>query len=148
MQRKALAALPLLIATATLSTPASAHDMDSAARMKQVADQFSDPAMQQDISHAVEAVTGAMLDLPVGEFAEVIEDARPGTVDEHINRNTRLGDLAGPDANRIPARVGDSTRSSMAAMGGMIRAFANMLPEFQRLGREIEASVEDARDRH
>ncbi len=150
MQRPLFAAIPLLISATLLANPASAHDTrpapDSAAELRHTADRFADPATQEDVSHVIEALTGVVLDLPVGEFAEAIERARPGTVDEDINRNTRLGDLAGPEAERIPARVGNGTRASMAAMGGMMRAFADMLPELQKLGRDLEASVERARD--
>lgn len=151
MRSQALAALPLLMTATLLTVPASAHDTraepDSSVQMKEMANRFADPAMQDDVSNVVEAMTDVMLNLPVGQFAEVVERTRPGTVDEHIDRNTRLGDLVGPDADHMAARAGDGTRASMAAMGSFMRAFADILPEFQKLGREIEASAEDARQR-
>lgn len=151
MPYKVYATLPVLMVAAMLASPAAAHDRrddtKSSAELRQIADNLSDPRMQRDMSNVVEAVTGAVLNLPVGEFAETIERTRPGTVNPDINRDTRLGDLTGPDGDRIPARAGDGARASMAAMGDMMRAFSDMLPELQKLGREIEDSVDKVRDR-
>ena len=81
------------------------------------------------------------MNMRVGPLAEAIERARPGTVNRRIRRDSTVGDLAGRDADYLPERLGDGSREVMGMMGGFARAMASMMPEFERLGREMEDSV-------
>jgi len=110
-----------------------------------IADKIADPAMQDGIATAVEQVTSTMMRLPVGPFVAAIENARPGTVDPRIRRNATIGDLAGRDAEDLPERLGDGSRQMVGMMGGFARAMASMMPEFERMGREVEESLRAAK---
>jgi hypothetical protein len=162
MRSKAfLIALPLF----ALAAPAAAQDIvfvsgtgdqagvaafdDEAAGdeggMIEMADKMADPAMQDGVAVAVETMTATMMRLPVGQFAEVIENARPGTVGKRIRRDATIADLAGRDAEYLPEKLGDSSRQMMGMMGGFARAMAVMMPEFERMGKEMEESFRTAK---
>lgn len=118
---------------------------DDAGDIENIANKMSEPAMQDGIATAVEQVTSAMMRLPVGRFVAAIENARPGTIDRRIRRNATIGDLAGHDAEDLPERLGDGSRQMVGMMGGFARAMASMMPEFERMGRELEDSFREAR---
>ena len=110
-----------------------------------VADRMDDPLVQDGISSTVERMAGAMMNMRVGPLAEAIERARPGTVNRRILPDSTVGDLAGRDADYLPERLGDGSREVMGMMGGFARAMAMMMPEFERLGHEMEDSVRSAK---
>jgi hypothetical protein len=159
-----LFALPLL----ALATPVAAQDVvfvsgtgeqmavdsfddqqinnaDSETEITEMADKMSDPAMQDGVAAAVEHMTAAMMRMPVGQFAEAIENARPGTVSKRIRRDATVADLAGRDAEYLPEKLGDGSRQMMGMMSGFARAFAVMMPEFEKMGREMEDSFRKAK---
>lgn len=110
-----------------------------------IADRIDDPLVQDSVSNSIERMAGAMMNVRVGPMAEAIERARPGTVDRRIRRETTVGDLAGRDADYLPERLGDQSREMMGMMGGFARAMAVMMPEFERMGREMEDSFRTAK---
>lgn len=164
--RYLLIALPLL---AIATTPAAAQDVefvsgtgefdapyaddedyapaadDHNAGMMDMADKVSDPAVQEGIAAVVEQTAGAMMNMPIGPLAEAIERARPGTVDRRLPRDARIGDLAGRNAEYLPQELGDRSREAMGMMSGFARAMAVMMPEFERMGREMEESFRTAK---
>lgn len=111
-----------------------------------IADRIDDPVVQDGVSAGIERIAGAMMNVRVGPMAEAIERVRPGTVDRRIRGDSTLGDLAGPGAEYLPERLGDQSREMMGMMGGFARAMAAMMPEFERIGREMEESVRAAKD--
>jgi hypothetical protein len=123
-----------------------AEQSDSQAELMAMADKLSDPRMQDGVANMVGQLTERMMDLPVGKFAAAIERARPGTVKRGIRENTTVADLAGRDAERLPDDLAKGTRQAIGMMSGFAAAFASMLPEFEKLGREMEKSFEDIRD--
>lgn len=110
-----------------------------------MADKMSDPAVQDGVAAAIEGATGAIMNMPVGRFAEAIERARPGTVSRRMRGNATVGDLAGRDARYLPEEMGERSREAMGMMGGFARAMAYMMPEFERMGREMEESFRAAK---
>jgi hypothetical protein len=119
-------------------------DEDDSGIMK-MADRVSDPAVQEGVAAVVEQTAGAMMNLPIGPLAEAIERARPGTVDRRLPRDVRLGDLAGRNARYLPQELGERSREAMGMMSGFARAMAVMMPEFERMGREMEESFRAAK---
>lgn len=111
---------------------------DSDADIMDMADKVSDPALQDGVAAMIEHTAGAMMNLPVGSFAEAIERARPGTVSRRIRSDSTVADLAGRDARYLPEELGDRSREAMVMMSGFARAMAVMMPEFERMGREME----------
>ena len=118
---------------------------DRSSDMIGMADKISDPAMQAGVARAVERMTATMMDLPVGNLAAAIEDARPGTVRKRIQRDATVADLAGRDAEYLPEELGVRSREAMGMMGGLARAMAMMMPEFEKMGREMEAGFKAAK---
>lgn len=118
---------------------------DDESEILNVADKISDPVMQDGVAAAVERTTSAMMQIPIGPFVQAIENARPGTVNRRLRRDATVADVAGRDAEDLPERLGDSSREMMGMMGGFARAMAVMMPEFERMGREMEESVRAAK---
>jgi hypothetical protein len=123
----------------------SNRDTGGEAGMMEMADKIADPAMQDSVAAAVETMTSRMMRLPVGGFAEAIENARPGTVNRRIRRDTTIADLAGRDARDLPEELGARSREAMGMMSGFARAMAVMMPEFERMGRDMEESFKAAK---
>jgi hypothetical protein len=110
-----------------------------------MADKMGDPAIQAGVAAVVERTTATMMDLPIGRFAEAIERARPGTVGRRIREDSTVADLAGRDARYLPQELGERSREAMGMMSGFARAMAVMMPEFERMGREMEESFKAAK---
>lgn len=121
------------------------NDGDGETEMTGIAEKMSDPATQDGVAAAVEHITATMMQMPVGQFAEAIENARPGTVKKRIRRDATVADLAGRDAEYLPEKLGDGSRQMMGMMSGFARAFAVMMPEFEKMGREVEESFRKAK---
>jgi hypothetical protein len=111
----------------------------------EMADKMADPRVQDGVSAAVERATGAMMNLPIGRFAEAIERTRPGTVGRRIRPDSTIADVAGADSRYLPEQLGDGSRQMMGMMSGFARAMAEMMPEFERMGREMEDSFRAAK---
>ncbi len=109
-----------------------------------MANRMGDPLVQDGVSLAVERATDAMMRLPIGRFVDAIERARPGTVDRHIRGDATIADVAGRDSRYLPQELGDRSREAMGMMSGFARAIATMMPEFERMGRDMEDSVREA----
>jgi hypothetical protein len=112
----------------------------------EMADRIGNPAIQDSVSTAVERATGAMMEMNIGRFAQAIERARPGTVRRYIRSDATIGDLAGRDARYLPEELGERSREAMGMMSGFARAMAVMMPEFERMGREMEESFRAAKE--
>lgn len=122
-----------------------AAQSDSGAEFRVMADRVGDPAVQEGVAAVVERATGAMMNMNVGRFAHAIERARPGTVGRRIPSDATVGDLAGRDARYLPEELGEKSREAMGMMSGFARALAAMMPEFERMGRELEESFRSAK---
>ncbi|HEV7233115.1 MAG TPA: hypothetical protein VGN36_02645 [Sphingorhabdus sp.] len=125
--------------------PDDSAESDNSAAMEEIADRIDDPATRYGVAAAVEGVTGAIMNMPIGGLTDAIERARPGTVDRRLPRDARLGDLAGASADRLPQKMGARSLEAMEMMGGFARVMAAMMPEFERMGREMEESFRAAK---
>ncbi|MEP7350888.1 MAG: hypothetical protein ABI668_13200 [Sphingorhabdus sp.] len=125
--------------------PTSLAVSDSSADMRDMAAKISDPGMQDGVAAAVERMTANVMQLPVGHLAAAIEDARPGTVKERIHYDSNIADLAGRDAENLPEELGARSREMMGVAGSFAKAFAVMLPEFEKMGREMEEGFRAAK---
>ncbi len=118
---------------------------DDDSSLDEVADRMSDRDRQDNVANSVERMSAALLGMRVGPMAAAIENARPGTVRRNVRRNTTIGDLAGRDSEYLPEELGARSREMMGMMGGFAQAMASMMPEFRRMGREMEESVRAAK---
>lgn len=118
---------------------------DDESSINDVADKMSDRAMQYGVAATVERATAAMMNVPIGPLAEAIEQARPGTVNRRIRRDSTVGDLAGRDSAYLPEELADRSRDMMGMMGGFARAISLMMPGFERMSSEMEESFRAAK---
>ncbi|MFN3450662.1 MAG: hypothetical protein ACK4ZE_00770 [Sphingorhabdus sp.] len=118
----------------------------SQADIDDFAGRLADPAMQDTVAVVVENMAGAMMRMPVGGFAEAIENARPGTVKRQIRRDATIADLAGRDSDYLPEELGDRSREMVGMMGGFARAMATMMPAFENMGRDLEDQIRVAKE--
>lgn len=113
--------------------------------LSRVAERMSDPVVQHGVGNAVEYASESIMRLPIGRFADAIERARPGTVDRRLPRDATVGDLAGRDADYLPQELGERSREMVGMMGGFAQAMAAMMPEFERMSREMEGAFRRAK---
>ena len=152
---QAKAAAPILFVSGTgeavvdaqPATSAFAQDTSSNAQaeLNNVADKLSNPRMQDGVANMVERLTENMLNLPVGKFAAAMEKSVPGANKgrNRIRATDTLADIAGRDADRLPDQLADGSRQMMGMMSGFAAAFATMIPEFEKISRDMEKSFED-----
>jgi hypothetical protein len=120
---------------------------DAEAEMIAMGDKMSDPDMQDGVAQMAEKMGETMMRLPIGKFVSAIEKARPGTVKKSMREDATLADLAGRDAENIPETLGKQSRVAMSMMGGFAKAFASMMPEFEKMGKEMAASMDDIKSK-
>jgi hypothetical protein len=115
------------------------------ADMLNMAQRLDDPAMQDGVALMAEKLGAVMMQMPVGKFAAAIEKARPGSMKNRISNDAVLADIAGPDAKLIPAMLGEQSRVAMTMMGGFAQAFASMMPQFKKMGDEMQTAMADVK---
>lgn len=131
-------------ATAPVTLADAGQDSRTAeAKLNDLADDLSNPRLQDGVAAMVERMGETMLDMPVGKFAAAIEKARPGTMKRRISEDATVADLAGRDAYHLPRELGKGSRQMMTMLSGFASAFATMMPEFEQMGRDLERSMKD-----
>jgi hypothetical protein len=125
--------------------PYTAQRTDTQAELNEVANTLSNPHMQDGVANMVERMTETMLDLPIGKFVAAMEKSVPGANKgrNRIRPTDTIADIAGRDADRLPDQLADGSRQMMGMMSGFAAAFATMIPEFEKISRDMEKSLED-----
>lgn len=126
-------------------TDQRADRSDTQAELSAVAVQLSSRTTQDGVADMVERMTENMLDLPIGKFVAAMEQSIPGanTGRKRIRATDTVADIAGRDADRLPEQLADGSRQMMGMMSGLAGAFASMIPEFEKIARDMEKSFED-----
>jgi hypothetical protein len=138
-------ALSLTAAPAAFAKDNSLTASDSSAEMIKMADEMARPENVEKISNLVEGIAGAMMQMPVGQMAATIEKASPGAIKNPIPANATVADLAGKDGDRLPQEFAAKTRDMMAMAGTFARVFAELMPQLERMGKEMEGRVRNAK---
>lgn len=143
-----------LAASVAVPVPAMARETRSEARSEtrgsRAMDQLSDPRTQQAMAGAMAAMTEALLDIKIAPFINAMErmggasGARKS--DRHIDRDATLGDMAGPDARRMPREVARKMPQMMGAAAGMAGAVEAMLPQLAAMGAVMAERMRGAMD--
>ncbi|RDC60490.1 hypothetical protein HME9302_01698 [Alteripontixanthobacter maritimus] len=132
------------LAGIALASPAAAQgieDTDTAeAAAVVMAERMRDPAVQDRMVGVLADLMDAMLDVKVGPLAETLEEFGDEPV-EGIDRDATLRDLAGPDAEDIPADVAEELPRAMDAMAGMTKGLAAMLPALREMAKTTKESL-------
>ena len=127
--------LPTLV-LALAPVPALAAEGDAA----RLADELNDPATQEQMAAAAQAVTDAVLSMPAAPLlraAETIAGRDPEAVDPDV----RVGDLVGPEAAEAPREFAYRLPQMMGALASAAATIEAMLPELRAMGDRI---AEDA----
>lgn len=124
---------PLVAAAILLPSAALASDSDA----RRMSEELHDPARQARIATVAEAMADAVLGMPVGPLMRAAAEAE-GRDPEEIDPDTRVGDLAGPDAAEASYEFAHRLPRMMGALATMALAMEDMLPE-------LRARIEEAR---
>ncbi len=136
-----------LVSVVALS-PASAqnrslpdHDV-----IEQMAEEWDNPERIDAVGDAMEAMTRALMAMPIGSLAEAAARIDPDSDLADVPYDATLGELAGDDET-MPARMGDEARHAGRAMAGMTREMARMLPMLQAMASDMAAQWNNRMDR-
>jgi hypothetical protein len=123
---------------------------DMQADMMALSDKMADPHVQDGVADMLGRMTQVMMNMPVGNIAAAVEKAVPGEKMRVNGRRVRAGDtvadLAGRDGEKLPGQIDKGVHQAMGIMSGFAAAFATMLPEFEKMGEELEKSFDDLED--
>lgn len=138
---RALLALPL--AAAMLPAPALAADRD----LERTAQQLADPRTQDALAETLSALVSAMLDINVGGIANAVAKADPKGRLRDVDPDMTLRDMAVRDNPDFADSLDADVRSGTRMAGALAGALAEMLPQLERLARDVENRVDKARER-
>jgi hypothetical protein len=135
--RASLTALTLLIAA-----PAAAQPPAPAQPPQDVQRALADPAMVDRLTNAMEALSDAFMNLPVGEVQAAIEGRR-ATPQE---RKLTVGDVARRDQVDVRRQIAEAKpmiRQSMKAMSEALPAMMKSLDDMQQALDRAAANMPD-----
>jgi hypothetical protein len=132
--------LPALVLAGALA-PASALAAES--ETARVAEQLTDPVVQERMAAAAEVMTEAVLSMPAGPLLRAAE-TMAGRDPENVDPDLRVGDLVGPEAADAPREFAHRLPQMMGALATMAATMEAMLPELRAMGDRIAEDM--ARD--
>ena len=135
-----LASLTVLAALALAPVPALARDSaddDFAAGL-------NDPRKQEAIGNAMATMMAVMLNLKADPLARAMERMGEHRAARKIPRGATVGDLAGPEARRMPAEVRRQVPAMMGAMGELAGMMQDIAPELEAIGDDFERQMDEA----
>jgi hypothetical protein len=135
-----LASLSVLAALALAPVPALARE----AADEDFASELSDPGKQQAMGNAMAAMMGVLLNLKTDPLARAMERMGDHKAARKIPRGATLGDLAGPEARRMPAEVRRRVPAMMGAMGELAGMIQDIAPELEAIGDDFERQMDEA----
>jgi len=119
--------------------PALAAPGDAA----RVAEDWNDPARQEQLATAAEAMTTAVLDIPAGPLMRAARTIT-GEDPDYIDPDLRVGDLIAPETAEAPYEIAHRLPQMMGAFAAAAATLEAMLPELRAMGdRMIEDMARD-----
>ena len=132
----------VLVAGALAPAPAFAEPGDVA----RAAEELNDPVRQEHMAATAEAVTTAVLDMPVGPLLRAAK-TMAGEDPEYVDPDLRVGDLVDPETADAPYEFAHRLPQMMGALATAAATLETMLPELRAMGDRIaEDMVRDAYD--
>ena len=122
----------LAVAGALLPATALAAPGDAA----RVAEDLNDPVRQEQMAAVAEAVTTAVLDMPVGPLMRAAK-TMAGEDSEWVDPDLRVGDVVGPEAADAPREFAHRLPQMMGALATAAATMEAMLPELRAMGDRI-----------
>jgi hypothetical protein len=132
-----------LLAAVSLATliaaPATAQATDD--RIAEATDMLADPTTQDRVARAMQAMSRAILAMPVGPMADAVREIDPDAAMADLPPNARLADLMGDDAATMPGEMAAQSRTMMRMMSVLGRQMAVMAPVLRDMAREMGAQM-------
>ena len=122
----------LIIAGALAPAPALAAESESA----RIAEELTDPVVQERMAAAAEVMTEAVLSMPAAPLLRAAE-TMAGRDPENVDPDLRVGDLVGPEAADAPREFAHRLPQMMGALATMAATMEAMLPELRAMGDRI-----------
>ena len=135
-----LVSLAALAALALAPVPACARDTAG----EDIASELSDPRKQEAMGNVMAAMMTAMLSIKAEPLARAMERMGEDKSARKIPRGATLGDLAGPEAKRMPAEVRRQVPAMMGAMGELTGMMQDLAPQLAAIGEDFERQMDGA----
>lgn len=140
-----LVSLTALAAALLAPMPAAAKDHGRNAErdraLSEMQGRLGDPATQRAMGDAMAGMMAAMLEMKAAPFLKAMDQmgTSMGEAPAHraIPDDATLGDLAGPEARRMPQEVARKAPAMMGAAGAMAGAMGEMLPQLEEMGKRM-----------
>lgn len=136
----------IIAASLTLASPALAQDNRAEDEM---VDTLNDPVFQDNMVSMVSGFMAAMMDLPIGQFAQAVGKAMPENMRREddfsaISPDATLGDLARRDDPDFDRDAEEKMRRGTAMMGILASEFGALLPQLQAIGDRMKRRIDAA----
>ena len=90
------------------------------------------------------AMLGGMPDLQAEPLVRVMEAVGAPEAARKIPRGATIGDLAGPNARRMPQEVRRRAPAMIGALGEFAGMLEEMAPQFEQIAKDFDRKVENA----
>ena len=128
---------PTLLAAAAIALlPVPALAEPAEGKISSAASELADPVRQEQLAAMAGAVMETMLEMPAAPLLRAAAQVA-GEDPEEVESDTRLRDLAGPEAAYAPREVAEKLPQMMGAMAALAVAFEDMLPQMRVIGEDI-----------
>ncbi|QJQ31177.1 hypothetical protein GV829_00875 [Sphingomonas lacunae] len=136
------------LASVAAVSPSSAQDrtLPSSEALERMATEWDNPERIHAVGDAMEALTRALMAMPIGPLAEAAARIDPDSDLADVPADATLGDLTGHDDD-MPSRLGEDARHAGRAMASMTNEMARMLPMFEAMARDMAAQWQDRMER-
>lgn len=139
----AAAALAIVPMTAT-AQDAEASNVDTT----EITDKLTDPEFQAQMSDAMRAMSGVLMEMPVGPLIEAAgkmsSEMGDGAVPD-VDPDATVRDLAGDKAEQATDEMAERLPQMMNSMAGMTDAMAAMLPALEAMAKQMQGAFKPAR---
>lgn len=131
----------LIIAGAALAACLPVPVLAKEGRAAEAARKLEDPMTQYMVAGALAAITKQLLDMKVEPFVKAIDKSGAGDVVPDVPPDATLGELAGPDAERLPRQIMQRVPKLMSSLAGLAEAYGDMLPELEAMARRMKDTL-------
>jgi hypothetical protein len=138
--RRNLVSLAALAVLALAPVPALARDTAD----DDFASDLNDPRKQEAMGNAMAAMLGVMLNLKAEPLTQAMERMGEHKAARRIPRGATLGDLAGPQAKRLPGEVRRQVPAMMGAMGELAGMMQDLAPQLAAIGEDFDRQMDEA----
>ncbi len=108
-----------------------------------VSHELRDPLKAEALGDMLGAMLGVLLNMKAEPLARVMDAAGEPDAAKRIPHGATIGDLAGPDARRLPQEVRRRAPAMLGALGEFAGVLEDAAPELERIARDYDRKVEN-----